>query len=677
MKKIIIFFLIIFSFFQPSFSSIVEELTELNNLYKEGAISKDEFSKAKSIILKTNSSKPKEENELNIEKEKVKKIKEKKIDSDEIKNNNTGVDLSKTYVSFEEFNELGAYQKIKNYPDGLFKIRKSPEETAKESMMQMYYTFVQKPKLLEKYPENMMKAMAHFEIFYNYQLKENEKSVEKFKKNYPNINWKTKKDIKTLYSLNNAKKSMREALSLNEENTLNEALDRYMLMHNFLKPAVKITNKLSSTEKKLKNENSKLKKYYGNLKKTITEKSENRINDKDFKKDLDKSIKKLKKSFKKITNINSETDKLYSSIENIFNKSMSYIELCKSNCTSKELNLVIDATNVNLSILKEFEPKIIKKRYTQNMDDLNLDDLAENDQASLALITSKLKRKKKIDAKETQKALLNIQANGFDLDIDLNELDENGFEVKSIFMSFDSVDNMKRWAMKDWANSWRGELPDEIKDNAGNVIEFTDQNVEDIKAQLAYNSFKSLIDSPELKEAISENISENIQEIAKEIRESDAFDVDQWLSQDFSISLDNYSQLVGNSLGIELNNFEDLTQTVNDLYGTDVTADEYAAAWETAQYLDGSSTWGDVTRGVDLIDQLGSFDAASIAKDLGADLSTVADSIVAAANVGVSTDLEQAAQGLGYSSFAEAVDAYNKQYGTNYTEESAKEALGQ
>ena len=80
MKKINIFFLIIFSFFQPSFSSIVEELTELNNLYKDGAISKDEFSKAKSIILKTNSSKPKEENELNIEKEKVKKIKEKKID---------------------------------------------------------------------------------------------------------------------------------------------------------------------------------------------------------------------------------------------------------------------------------------------------------------------------------------------------------------------------------------------------------------------------------------------------------------------------------------------------------------------------------------------------------------------------------------------------------------------
>ena len=31
----------------------------------------------------------------------------------------------------------------------------------------------------------------------------------------------------------------------------------------------------------------------------------------------------------------------------------------------------------------------------------------------------------------------------------------------------------------------------------------------------------------------------------------------------------------------------------------------------------------------------------------------------------------------GYGSFADAVNAYNEQYGTNYTVESAKEALGQ
>jgi len=61
---------------------------------------------------------------------------------------------------------------------------------------------------------------------------------------------------------------------------------------------------------------------------------------------------------------------------------------------------------------------------------------------------------------------------------------------------------------------------------------------------------------------------------------------------------------------------------------------------------------------------------------LGTDLQTVADSIALAASVGVATDLESAAEGLGYSSFADAVAAYNKQYGTNYTTEEAAEALG-
>ena len=44
---------------------------------------------------------------------------------------------------------------------------------------------------------------------------------------------------------------------------------------------------------------------------------------------------------------------------------------------------------------------------------------------------------------------------------------------------------------------------------------------------------------------------------------------------------------------------------------------------------------------------------------------------------GVSVDLEATAQGLGYSSFADAVAAYNAENGTNYTEEEARESLGE
>ena len=55
----------------------------------------------------------------------------------------------------------------------------------------------------------------------------------------------------------------------------------------------------------------------------------------------------------------------------------------------------------------------------------------------------------------------------------------------------------------------------------------------------------------------------------------------------------------------------------------------------------------------------------------------IADSIAQAASVGISTDLEAAAQGLGYDSFSAAVDAYNAEHGTSYTDAEAKEALGQ
>ena len=118
------------------------------------------------------------------------------------------------------------------------------------------------------------------------------------------------------------------------------------------------------------------------------------------------------------------------------------------------------------------------------------------------------------------------------------------------------------------------------------------------------------------------------------------------------------------------------SHAVNELYGTNVSPDEYAQMWNN-QYYDSDLSWAEIAKGVDLLDQVGSFDAASIAKDLGADLQQVADTISQAAAVGISTDLEAAAQGLGYDSFADAVAAYNKQYGTNYTVDEAREALGQ
>jgi len=63
--------------------------------------------------------------------------------------------------------------------------------------------------------------------------------------------------------------------------------------------------------------------------------------------------------------------------------------------------------------------------------------------------------------------------------------------------------------------------------------------------------------------------------------------------------------------------------------------------------------------------------AASYSLDQAAQ--TISNSIAA----GVAVDLEMASQGMGFDSFADAVNAYNQQYGTNYTPGEAAAALGQ
>ena len=58
------------------------------------------------------------------------------------------------------------------------------------------------------------------------------------------------------------------------------------------------------------------------------------------------------------------------------------------------------------------------------------------------------------------------------------------------------------------------------------------------------------------------------------------------------------------------------------------------------------------------------------------ELQDVAETFANATAAEVAVDIEALAQGLGYSSFADAVAAYNAQYGSNFTVEEARENLG-
>ena len=251
-------------------ATIADDLTKLNNLYKEGAITKEEFSKAKEILFKSELTEEKTEitkpETKKQEKKKVKKPEKKKKekvkaedkkskDKKEAKIRNFEEDLTETYITLDEANALGTFKKIEKVPEGMFEeTHKAFHARAKKSMMDMYDVFVRKKGLMEKYPENMMRAMGYFEFFYMDQLDKKKKSIERFKEKYPDVGWYLAKEIKGLYSLNQARKSMREAMGLSLNSDPEKALEHYMTMYNFLGQGEKKIVKLTSSEKKLKKE---------------------------------------------------------------------------------------------------------------------------------------------------------------------------------------------------------------------------------------------------------------------------------------------------------------------------------------------------------------------------------------------------------------------------------------
>jgi hypothetical protein len=60
-----------------------------------------------------------------------------------------------------------------------------------------------------------------------------------------------------------------------------------------------------------------------------------------------------------------------------------------------------------------------------------------------------------------------------------------------------------------------------LKTSAGNTIEFSDENIEDLKAQLAMNTFNEMISLDQAQLQIS--VNDSIKDIAQEIQSSGGF----------------------------------------------------------------------------------------------------------------------------------------------------------
>ena len=547
-------------------------------------------------------------------------------------------------VFLDDLNDIGSFEKIDFSPIGMF-----PETATgfykKQTIASKKFIkiFITQKGLMEKYTDRVILGMAYFEYFYMQQLKENKKSLEIFEKKYPKVNAATKRNLKKLYGLSKAKKSMREALGLALYDSPETAIKRYYTLYKLLNQAEIKTIKISKAEKKSIKIHNKISKNISKLKSLTEDRINMRLSEKKFDKEYNKIFKALSKDLKKYKD-NKDYELLTSFV----------IEIEK--LRDKNLEALLSGYKISEFVLQNIKKDKIPKKFEQDLSNANFDNFQQEELEILGEITKSMKLKKNVKSNDIQLQILNLENSNIPVSRFLNVYkDELNVKLDTINLMVASASEMKDWKLSDWANAWKNPIPKSIVNEAGIEITLSNDEIESLKAQLAMKNFKELIDLEEFKNLIRTN-SDNFSQIGNDLTLNTQ-------SFEFSFTLDDFARSFGDAYGFDINNYSDLTDLANAQHGANWSVEEYSSVYQA---------------NVDVINSLakGNFDY-NFASQLGASLQDVADTIRVAASAGITVDLEATAQGLGYSSFADAVADYNAQHGTNYTVDEAKESLGQ
>ena len=547
----------------------------------------------------------------------------------------------KNGVFIEDVEEFGTFNKINTAPAGMFKARDDQFiKMSKYSQEKIGLIFVQQKGILDKYPENLMLGMGYFEFFYMEQLKKHKKDIIVFKETHPNIKGYIRTNIKKIYGLNKARKTMRNALGFTLEDDVQEVLQTYYVLSKLFAKGEKTTIKLNNEEKKLFKSHLKLAKNLGIVKSLVKDKNEQRIDDKKFKKKYLKAVKKVNIEIKKLDAYDN------------YNQLGKFLDITQE-IELSESSALLSSYNLADFLLAQIKNKDVKKRFKIDLTNADFSNFKEKE---IELLGEASKTTKIVKAKKSNKIqldILNLENNNVPINKILDEFRENSLDLSSINFQMESTNKMNLWARKDWANAWKTPIPKKIEDiSQGIMIDLSQEDVESIKAQLSIEHYKDLLNLDMAKE-----LNDNLKDMKSSIDAS---------SFNFSYGLDNYAQFLGDIMNLDIKNYSDLTDLANATHNANWSVEEYASAYQF---------------NVDAINALASgtssFDVGQMAQSIGASLQDAADTIAAASAAGVSVDLEAAAAGLGYGSFADAVSAYNAAHGTSYTEAQAKEALGQ
>ena len=328
-------------------------------------------------------------------------------------------------VFLEDLKDIGKFKRIKNVPDGLFpKNLKDFHARATRSRSEVAKIFVSQKGLLEKYPARMMLGMAHFEFFYMNELRENERVIQNFENKYPNIS--NRKNIQKIYNLNKARKTMREAVGLSLKDSPEKAVSTFYTMHKLFEQSELSIAKLNKDEKNKikihKNISSQVAKA-----KSLAEKNlQNRILEKEFKKEFVKIEKKLSNALRKAEHIK-EYELLSSFI----------VEVNELKNKPSSLNSGYKLASFILSDLKKNN---LSKKFSHDLSKAKFDSFTQDQLMTLGDITKTTKLNKNIKSNEIQLDILNLENGGMpvnklldtyrkDLDVKLESLNLQPDEV--------------------------------------------------------------------------------------------------------------------------------------------------------------------------------------------------------------------------------------------------------
>jgi len=181
----------------------------------------------------------------------------------------------------DEIKALGVFTEPSSYPEGMVKFF---GETcikfhcrAKEATKEMAKTFGRKQIYHQRHPGAQLYALAMFELFYQQQLKKKQRLVDKFIAAWPDKK-KHAKAVVSLIKLNKSREQMRKAMGMDLNTSIEEVMERYWVMGDFLeKGKVEKQEKISKDMKKRKKLLAKYKKAVSGFNSTLKKQEDEKL----------------------------------------------------------------------------------------------------------------------------------------------------------------------------------------------------------------------------------------------------------------------------------------------------------------------------------------------------------------------------------------------------------------